>query len=124
MRVIEPGHIYELSTLDGDEPQRLIFVNRESGREHPGTQTQEVLRAIIDIIDCLVDRTNHCDSRLRWEGNDRVVKHLTESQRELRLALIGHEQRALERKAEKGTIRAEKIPVAQDGHFVFADEKE
>jgi hypothetical protein len=75
MEIIEPGHIYRLSWLDGD-PDRilgvqgrdstrvdqseadLVFVCREETdelRPHPGTQTQEVLRA-------LIDRTMHCDN--------------------------------------------------------------
>jgi hypothetical protein len=56
MRVIDPGHVYELSSLDGDAPQRLVFVKREGDRypgnigSHPGTTTQAVLRACIDRL--------------------------------------------------------------------------
>ena len=86
MKVIEPGHVYELDTLDGATrtPMRLTFVNRE-GTPHSGTQTQEVLRVIIDMLDALIDRTNHCDACLRWEGNDQIVKHMSEAQRRARL---------------------------------------
>ena len=56
MRVIDPGHIYELASFDGGSPIALTFVKRNSPPEkypgnhnaHPGTQTQEVLRALID----------------------------------------------------------------------------
>lgn len=115
MKVIEPGHIYELNWLDG-APERagvnkdltlvqnqLIFVNREKGTEHPGTQTQEVLRA-------LIERTQHCDNCLRWPGNDQIVHHL-------RMALVLHEARALERKTQKGIILPEHITTGNDGHF-------
>lgn len=126
MKVIEPGHIYELDLLDepkeeGCEPLHhyLYFVNREQGTKHPGTQTQEVLRAQIDAIDCLIDRTNHCDSCLRWEGNDKIIKALSEAQRQLRLALLFHEHRALERKVEKAGFRPEEVPVGDDGHFIM-----
>lgn len=116
MKIIEPGHIYELNWLDGN-PRRLsdgtfhaeylhentlIFVNRENNK-HPGTQTQEVLRA-------LIDRTQHCDNCLRWEGNDKIIEHL-------RIALVLHEARALERKTIKGIIRPEKVFIGDDGHF-------
>lgn len=118
MKVIEPGHIYELHVLDGspDATQKLVFVNRENGSEHPGTQTQEVLRAMIDMTECLVDRTNHCDECKRWEGNDRIIKAMSEAQRQMRLAILYHEQRAMERRVEKKSMAPEKLPLQNDGH--------
>lgn len=113
MRIIEPGHIYELHVLDRPDVKEghsdgvndtLVFVNREPGKEHPGYQTQEVLRA-------LIDRTMHCDNCLRWSGNDLIIHHL-------RMALVLHEARALERKVEKGIIQPENINTdPRDGHF-------
>jgi hypothetical protein len=40
MKIVEPGHIYELNSVDapnGLKDQTLIFVNREPGTKHPGT---------------------------------------------------------------------------------------
>src|ERR1700674_5594086 len=111
MKIIEPGHIYELNSLDGErrEVETIRFVNREPGTEHPGTQTQEVLRA-------LIDRTMHCDNCLRWAGNDKIIYHL-------RMALALHEARAIERKAEKGYYRAEQVSISDsDGHFQLVEE--
>lgn len=57
MFVRDPGHDYVLASLDGDAPQRLTFVKREGEGfpgnvgSHPGTTTQEVLRALIDRAD-------------------------------------------------------------------------
>jgi len=117
MKVIEPGHIYHLTQLDGDgTPLKLVFVNREDNR-HPGTQTQEVLRMNIDMLECLIDRTNHCDACLQWPGNEQVIKALSEAQRQMRLAILYHEQRALERKMEKGQLSPEKVAVGPAGHF-------
>jgi hypothetical protein len=54
VNVRDPGHDYVLASLDGDAPQRLTFVKREGPGfpgnvgAHPGTTTQEVLRALID----------------------------------------------------------------------------
>lgn len=107
MKILEPGHIYELNQVDGNGKETLRFVNREPGTEHPGTQTQEVIRA-------LIDRTMHCDNCLRWEGNDKIIHHL-------RMALTLHEARALERKAEKGYYAPERQAVGKDGHFVLTD---
>jgi len=53
MKVIDPGHEYLLDSLDGELVQRLTFVKREGEKypgnvgSHPGTTTQEVLRALI-----------------------------------------------------------------------------
>lgn len=106
MKIIEPGHIYELDQLDAPtKPLHLIFVNREPGKLHPGTQTQEVLRV-------LIDRTIHCDNCLRWEGNDLIVFHL-------RMALVLHEVRALLRKVEEGLLKPERVVIGEDGHFAF-----
>jgi hypothetical protein len=122
MKVIEPGHIYDLNTLDGDgKPLRLTFVNRELGTEHPGTQTQEVLRTIVDLLSCLIDRTNHCDACLRWEGNDKIIKSLSEAQRQATLAILHHEQRVMERKFDKGELDPSNFPTAEDGHFRLQD---
>ena len=111
MKIVEPGHVYELHSLDGKrgEVETLRFVNREPGTEHPGTQTQEVLRA-------LIDRTMHCDNCLRWSGNDRIIYHL-------RMALALHESRAIERKAEKGYYRPEQVTTSDhDGHYQIAED--
>jgi hypothetical protein len=118
MKVIEPGHIYELTVLDGEDESRILrFVNRELGTEHDGTQTQEVLRAQIDSLEVLIDRTNHCDGCLPWIGNERIIKAMSEAQRQLRLALLYHEQRAMERKVDKLGWKPETSPVEVDGHF-------
>jgi hypothetical protein len=116
MKVIEPGHVYELDQLDGDgRPLRLVFVNREQ-TPHAGTQTQEVLRMQIDIIDTLVDRTNHCDACLSSVFDPMIVKALTEAQRQLRLALLHHEQRAIGQKAFRG-VPIDVWPTGLDGHL-------
>ena len=103
MKIIEPGHIYQLTHLDGVGTTKLTFVNREEGTKHEGTQTQEVLRA-------LIDRTRHCHKCLPWHGNRSIVQYL-------RLALALHEARALVRKVEKELYDPENILVGADGHF-------
>ncbi len=108
MKIYERGHIYGLEHLDGENEEVLTFVNRED-RPHPGTTTQEVIRA-------LIDRTRHCDNCLRWPGNDQIIHHL-------RMALLLHEIRALERKVEKNEIVVEQIKVSEDGHFRLLHEK-
>lgn len=112
MKILERGHVYSLNVLDQKDGNTLdvvdvilTFVNREPGTEHPGTQTQECIRA-------LIDRTRHCDNCLRWPGNDLIIWHLQQ-------ALVLHEARALGRKAAKGYFRPEAIETGKDGHFVL-----
>ena len=108
MKIIEAGHIYGLRWLDGvpmRNENRLIFLNRKPGMEHPGAQSQDVLRA-------LIDRTQHCHRCLPHRANESIIHHL-------RMALALHEARALERKAEKGLYAAEKVTIGADGHFAI-----
>jgi hypothetical protein len=69
------------------------------------------------MLDALIDRTNHCDDCLRWEGNDVIIKHFSECQRRLRLALLKFEERALERKVDKHGFKPEDVVTGPDGHF-------
>lgn len=92
MKVIDPGHIYELDWLDGppglgfshssnavDESlkeSRLIFVKREGELKYPGnighypgTNLQEVLRACID-------RVKYLDKQVHDGRNENVIKNL------------------------------------------------
>jgi hypothetical protein len=109
MKIIEAGHVYKLDTLDGEMDVVLTFVNREDN-PHRGTQTQEVLRA-------LIDRTKHCNRCLEWAGNKAIIHHL-------RMALALHESRALERKCEKGEYHPEYVKVGTDGHFALQRKEE
>lgn len=113
MRVVEQGHVYSLENKkfaclvkEGQpvSPQNtLTFVNQQPGQEHGGTTTQEVIRA-------LLDRTRHCANCMPHPNNERIVYHL-------RMALMLHEARALERRVEKGEIRPEYLPTVGGSHL-------
>lgn len=75
------------------------------------------MRAQIDSLEVLIDRTNHCDGCLPWPGNERIIKAMTEAQRQLRLALLFHEERAMERKVDRDGWMPEREPTGEDGHF-------
>lgn len=113
MKVIEKGHVYapQMRTPGGeqtdDDHPRIVFVNKQPGQEHGGTTTQEVIRV-------LLDRTRHCANCLPHPNNERIIYHL-------RMALILHEARALERKTEKGDFEPEYLRTGGDGHFEIAD---
>jgi len=89
MRVIDPGHQYALAHLDGNQEELLTFVKRE-GEEypgnrgsHPGTNMQEVIRA-------LMDRTKYMNAQIRHPANNDVLEGLRD-------ALFALEVRASER---------------------------
>lgn len=60
MKVIDPGHIYSLASLDGECDQELRFVKRfdpsntsrfpGNHNAHPGTTMQNVLRALLERL--------------------------------------------------------------------------
>ncbi len=92
MKIIVPGHVYDLFQLGSRFLQRLTFVRRSGGAvvydtEWPGVQTQEVLRA-------LIDRTKYLDQVLPCLESKDVLWHL-------RMALFLYEARAWRRKQEQ-----------------------
>jgi len=111
MRVIEEGHRYALMAFNGDGESVLQF--QQKARFNPGkpdvagTNNQEVLRA-------LIDRVRFLDGQCPHRVNSEIVYHL-------RMALVLHEARALERKAGKGELSPESVAFDdKDGHFVLA----
>jgi len=90
MKIIDPGHIYELSWLDGRPPiehynsdwnllnDTLVFVKREGESypgnfgHHAGTNLQEVLRACID-------RVKYLDKQIHDDMNSIVIHNLREA---------------------------------------------
>lgn len=90
MTVRDPGHLYKLDVLDGDgEKETLRFVKREGSGypgnvgHYPGTNCQEVLRA-------LIDRVKYLDGQIPDSSNVAVLGHL-------RGALVSLEIRAARR---------------------------
>lgn len=105
MKVLVPGHEYELLHLDGDNTQILRFVNRGNGNDCEGVTNQEVIRA-------LIDRVIFLESQVHWDLNKDIINHL-------RSALVLHEARALIRKTEKGKLLPELLSIGNDGHFII-----
>lgn len=89
MRVVDAGHEYLLDSYDGGEPVRLIFVKREGEGypfnvgHHPGTNCQEVIRA-------LIDRVQYLQKQIPCEENERIIN-------DLRSCLWNFENRAAKR---------------------------
>lgn len=89
MREIDPGHCYALSVLDGPGEYVLTFVKRDGDGypfnrgEHPGTNCQEVLRA-------LIARVRYLDDQIPAPENARILAGLRD-------VLLAFEERAAKR---------------------------
>ncbi len=89
MNAIDPGHVFTLDSLDGEQENKLIFVKREGDKypgnvgHHPGTTMQEVLRA-------LISRTEYVNAQLPDAANETAILHM-------KLAIYQFEARAATR---------------------------
>lgn len=112
MKVIDPGHKYEVENIDGSGKQVIQFVKRrgwdaellpESERIE-GIQTQELLRVVID-------RTLYLHAEQPWNENVKIVHHLRDA---LRL----YESRAARRHIEKLSMPERAVACKSCGHFL------
>jgi len=91
MIVVEPGHVYTLTSYDGGVDPALPFLKRagpgNDGESHPGTNCQEVLRA-------LIDRVTYLNGQRPCEQNRLILS-------DLRDALWQFELRAAEARGER-----------------------
>ena len=90
MKVIDPGHFYELDGFDGGRQLVLRFMKRigdgyphNVGPPYPGTNCQEVIRALIDRVKYLHMQIPHPQNVVILDS--------------LRGALTAFEERAAER---------------------------
>lgn len=91
-KTLDPGHHYRIANLESPGSQDIIFLKRSSKMiqhldEHPGINTQELIRVCIDRSEYL-DGVGGCD-----ETKDAMYY--------LRMALWCYEARAYRRKQQK-----------------------
>jgi hypothetical protein len=78
MKVLDPGHRYELIHLDGNDHEILTFVKREGNDypgnigHYPGTNMQEVLRV-------LIDRLRYVNNQIHDNRNLLAIEHLQDA---------------------------------------------
>ncbi len=110
MKVLDPGHLYALSHLDGEGTTLLRFVKRIGdnfpGNEPPGyegTTSQEAIRALLERQD-YVSKQKFCAE------NVVVVQHLREALRQLevRAARVRGDEEA--RRAIEAAEQPELLP--------------
>lgn len=109
MKVIEPGHVYEVQNVDGPGTQRIEFVRRRDDEasmlpkdaRREGILTQELLRVAID-------RTLYLNAEAPCPENVEIVNAL-------RHALGLYESRAARRTVEKHAMieRADVCEICQ-----------
>jgi hypothetical protein len=105
MKVIDPGHSYELDCLKEEGTVPFQFYKDpeiHGGIGHPGPSTQEAIRICIERVQTM-------NIEMPWKGNEKIIFHL-------RMALVGFEIRALERAVEKNEP-VELWPVNAQGHL-------
>lgn len=112
MRVLVPGHVYELSNVDGEGVQQITFVQRRDSAGEPlpaeqrreGILTQELLRVAID-------RTLYLYAEAPCDEDTEVVEAL-------RLALVRYETRAARRTVERLAQPERAVACAVCGHLL------
>lgn len=112
MKVVDPGHSYLLDSLDGGNPIPLIFVKREGPKypgnrtHHPGTNMQEVMRA-------LIERCQYVYNQIPNRETEFVIENL-------RICIIELERRAADRHGRELEVRGaiDKMPTCKKcGHI-------
>ena len=113
MRVLDPGHRYALDNLETDGETILQFRKDPAlhdGDGYEGPSCQEVLRAVIDRVLEL--------DREKFDIENAIILY------DLRHAIAAFEARAIRRRVEKDGLAIERVPVASDGHLLFATTKD
>jgi uncharacterized protein (UPF0335 family) len=108
MKVLDPGHRYELDNLEASTKTILQFskdARLHGGEGADGPTCQEVLRAIIDRVKSLNDERPDAE-------NEGIIFHA-------RMMIAGFEARALRRRVEKEGLEIERLPLACDGHLAL-----
>jgi hypothetical protein len=126
MKVIEPGHRYEVHNVDGDGMQRIEFVRRrgDDGRliladapigltELPFQECEGILGQ--ELLRVLIDRTLYLNAEVPCAENVAILDHL-------RGALRLYEARAARRTIEKLPMpeKADACPIC---HHILCDHR-
>lgn len=116
MRVIDPGHTYELNHLDGTGKTILRFVMRE-GENFPGNVGTQEGPIIQEVLRAVIDRLLYVDKQKHFAENDKALSCL-------RWAFFWLEERAKQVRGEalsfgvSFTEHIERIPACREcGHI-------
>lgn len=103
MKVIDPGHTYEVATYDGDgQVQIITFMKREGEGypgnvgSYPGTNCQELLRVIIDRLWYLNRQIPHQANTMCIDNLELCIKYLEQRAAKLHEVEFKMEHEAIE----------------------------
>lgn len=92
MRIIIPGHDYEVNDTQGNPCNTLNFINKSSTETLEGTTNEEVL-------DVLIDRMNFLNNLLPCKENGIIIHHLQQAR-----LMIDERSKDRERRGVKGKL--------------------
>ncbi len=75
MKVLDPGHRYELPHLDGDGTTLLTFVKRE-GEGYPGNVGHHEGAIMQEVLRALIDRAEYVDRQLPSEETQGAIRSM------------------------------------------------
>lgn len=112
MKILSPGHTYELENVDGPGSSLIFFVRRRNERgelltdhsRRAGILTQELLR-------CAIDRTLYLYAEAPCDEDTKIIEHLRE-------ALTLYESRAARRAIERLAKPELEVPCVICGHIL------
>lgn len=112
MKVIEPGHLYEVENVDGDGTQLIQFVHRrdEDARLLPEDQRKEGIQSQ-ELLRVLIDRTLYLHAEQPWSENVKIIQNLRD-------ALRIYEARAARAAIEKLSMPERYEHCRECGHFM------
>lgn len=83
MKIVDPGHTYDLQTLDGNgSPVVLKFVKRE-GKKYPGNKGIQAGTTLQEALRACVDRTLYPHRQIPDARNVEVIAYLQKAIHEL-----------------------------------------
>ena len=113
MKVLDPGHKYQLNPLDGDNIQFLTFVKRE-GEKFPGNKGHYSGTTLQEVFRACIERVNYVNNQIPDERNDAIIIYLRD-------AILLLEERAAERHGRRlsNTMLGGKVPIELRPTCVF-----
>lgn len=97
MKILDPGHVYELDNLDdpdNEAPKNLLYFVKREGSDYPGNCSHHAGTNIQEVLRACIDRIKYLNKQIHCAENDLVLLCFRE-------ALYFLERRAAERHGRK-----------------------
>ncbi len=90
MIVLDPGHTYQPSEIDGETTENVIIFVKREGEGFPGNEGHHAGTNCQEIVRILIDRVKYLHNQIPHSNNIKIINALRE-------VLLQFEQRAAER---------------------------